>query len=777
MPILFRHIRTRITVVFLLLLSVVLGAVLFAVYRASLANAQAQVEAEFDTAGRSFVRLMQQRAAFLRQGAEVLAADSAFRQALQGADLANVEAVLGGQARRLKADMAMLVSLEGRLLVNTRFPNTFGEAFPCPRMLQLARSAGGAAGYVRIEGQAYQVVLTPVRAPQPVAWLALGFPVNDASAAEFRALTGVGVSFISVGDDGAHMLASSLAGELRERASAWLSGFVADDYHTRRATLDGEEYWARFVKLESASALDYVAVLTFSLDAAMAPYQRLRGTLLTISLLALAAFLYGASLLAKRLTLPIQELADALRRVGRGRYDTRVYLKNQDELGELASGFNHMAGEIAAREKQITYLAYHDALTGLPNRMSFVNALNAEIAARKLGPGVMMVACLERLRAISVNLGFVVADGLAAGVAQRIQARDDWRVASLGGEKFAFFCPLMPGMDRDEWEVRVRAVLEVPMEWQGQLYDLGMHLGSALYPQDGSDAATLLRRAEQAMQHGVRSAGAHVAFQPGFDALGARRLALLNDLRGGIEAGDLFACYQPKARLTDGRVVACEMLARWRHPQHGVVMPDEFIPAAEQSTLIRPLTNWVIDTAAEQAARWREAGREMAVGVNLSARNLADHEVVDRIATALARHALPPAALIVEITESALMDDPEMAVSVVNAIAALGVKVSIDDFGTGYSSLSQLTRLPVREVKIDKTFVLRMLESGQDAAIVKSTIDLAHTLGLEVVAEGVETVEHWQRLLAYGCDVAQGYYLSRPAEAPAFEAWLLEREA
>jgi EAL domain-containing protein (putative c-di-GMP-specific phosphodiesterase class I) len=388
----------------------------------------------------------------------------------------------------------------------------------------------------------------------------------------------------------------------------------------------------------------------------------------------------------------------------------------------------------------------------------------------------MLVACLARLRVINVSLGFAVADGLVKAVAQRIQGHEDWQAASLGGDKFAFFCSLAGGLDRNACEQRVRSVLDVPVEWQGQLYDLGLHLGSALCPQDGADAETLLRRAEQAMQHGFHTVGAHVAWQPEFDAGGVRRLALLNDLRGGIEAGQLLACYQPKARLSDGRIIACELLIRWHHPQHDLVFPDDFIPAAEQSTLIRPLTRWAIDSAAAQAASWRESGREIAVSVNLSARNLVDHEVVEQIAGALARHALPSTALIFEITESALMDDPETAMGVVNAIAALGVGLSIDDFGAGYSSLSQLSRLPVHELKIDKAFVLRMLDSGQEAAIVKSTIDLAHTLGLSVVAEGVESAEHWQRLVAYGCDVAQGYYLSKPMEAAVFDNWLAERE-
>jgi diguanylate cyclase (GGDEF)-like protein len=764
-------------VVYLLLLAVVLGAVLYAVYRASLANAQSQVEAEFNMASKTFARLMDRRAAFLQQGAEVLAGNAAFRQALLDADLAAVESVLAGETKRLKADMAMLVSLDGRLLVNTRFPGTFGEPFPCLHMIQVAEGKGGSSGYVRIENQAYQVVLAPVLAPKRVAWLALGFPVNDGTAKEFRALAGADVNFMSVGDEGARVLASSLEGNMRQGATAWLAEFQGDDYSMRRVRVGDGEYWAHFVRLESASALDYVAALTLSLDDALAPYKRLRGNLLLISALALLAFLYGSSLLAKRLTLPIQELVSALRRVGRGHYDTRVTLKNRDELGMLAEGFNRMAGEISARERQIAYLAYHDALTGLPNRASFVAQVNEVLATGKRRPGVMLVAGLARMSAVSVNLGYAVAEGLLQAVAKRLQGREDWLVASLGGEHFAFYCPFQEGSGRTDWVSRVRAVLDVPVEWQGQLFDLGLHLGSALFPEESTDAEILLRRAEQAMRHGIRDVGAHVAWQPEFESGGARRLALLNDLRAGIERGQLVAFYQPKARLSDGRVVACELLIRWQHPLHEQVFPDDFIPAAEQSTLIRPLTRWVVDTAAAQAAKWRRAGLEIAVSVNLSARNLVDHEVVEQIAGALERHALPPAALMVEITESALMDDPKTAVEVVNAIAGLGVKLSIDDFGAGYSSLSQLSRLPVHELKIDKAFVLRMLDSGQDAAIVKSTIDLAHTLGLEVVAEGVESAEQWQRLVAYGCDVAQGYYLSRPVEAGAFDVWLSEREA
>lgn len=773
----FRHIRTRMAVVLLLLLAGVLGAVLYAVYRASLANVRGQEEARFDLAGKALAQIQAQRAILLRQGAEVLATNPAFRQAVQAADLDAMESILASQAGRLKADMAMLVSLDGRVLANTRFPATFGKDFPCRPMIRTAQARGAAAGYVRIGNQAHQLVLVPVMAPKLVAWLALGFAVDDALAGEFQTLAGMGVNFMSLGEGGGQLLASSLADARRREAEAWLEGFHGGGAGLRRVRLSDGEYWAHFVKLDSDSDLDYVVVLTSSVDASLAPYARLRGTLLGISALALLAFLYGATFLSKRLTQPLQELLAGLRRVGRGHFDTRVTLKHRDELGALAEGFNRMAGDIAARERQVTYLAYHDAQTGLQNRAGFVKHVNAHLASGKGEGGVMLVACLARLRIINVSLGFAVTDALLKAVAQRILGRDDWQAASLGSERFVFYCPLAGGLERDDWEVRVRAVLDVPVEWQGQRFDLGLHLGSATAPRDGRDAELLLRRAEQAMQRGARTLGSHVAWEPGFEEEGARRLALLDDLRGAIEAGQLEAVYQPMARLTDGRVVACELGVRWHHPVHGVVRPDEFIPAAEQSTLIGPLVRWAIDTAAAQAAVWRASGRDLAVGVNLSARNLEDHAVVEQIANALARHGLPPESLIMEITESALMEDPETALGVVNAIAGLGVRLSVDDFGAGYTSLSRLARLPVQELKIDGSFVAHMLESGQDAAIVKSTIDLAHTLGLAVVAEGVHSAESWQRLVAYGCDQVQGDHLSPPLEAAELDGWLAERGA
>jgi diguanylate cyclase (GGDEF)-like protein len=773
----FKHIRTRMIVVFLALLGGVLAAALYAVYAASLDNARARAEAGFRLAGGGFEQHVARRGASLARSVAMLAADAGLRDALVGGDLPAAESALAGHARRLGADVAMLVSRDGRTLINTLLPAEFGQPFPCQRMIQAAESGGGGSGYARIEEHAYQIVLAPVRGPEgePAAWLALGSLLGDKDAAELRASSGLDVHFLSVGDGGGRLLASSLDGPGRQAAGQWVQGLASVGKPPRLARIGGRDHWVHLVRLESASALDYAVALTLPVEDAVAPYQALGGQLVGISVLALLAFLYGAHLISSRLTRPISRLAEAARALAGGDHGARVPVTEHDELGILARDFNHMAGEIQERQARIEFLAYRDPLTGLASRNSFVTEIDAALHASDK-PGILMVASLARLGAIACILGHDVGDALLQALARRIRSRQDWIAARLDGDRFGFFCPLENGAGPDEWEVRVRALLEVPVDLGELRYDLGVRLGSARSPEDGEAAELLLRRAELAMGRGMATVGAHIAYAPEFDAGGARRLALLNDLGGAIEAGQLVACFQPKARIADGQVVACEMLIRWRHPSHGLVLPDDFIPAAEQSTLIQPLTRWVIDTAAAQAASWRAQGREIAVGVNLSARNLADHEVVEHLAGALARHGLPPESLGVEITESALMDDPETAIEVVNAIAALGVKLSIDDFGAGYSSLSQLSRLPVSELKIDQSFVTRMLESAQDSAIVQSAIKLAHTLGMTVVAEGVETVEHWGPLGFYRCDLAQGYHLSKPLEADDFDAWLAARE-
>jgi EAL domain-containing protein (putative c-di-GMP-specific phosphodiesterase class I) len=312
---------------------------------------------------------------------------------------------------------------------------------------------------------------------------------------------------------------------------------------------------------------------------------------------------------------------------------------------------------------------------------------------------------------------------------------------------------------------------------EGQAIRTGGSIGIAIAPLHSGDADTLLRYADTAMYAAKRGRRTYALYDPAQDAHSPERLALLGELREAIAGGGLQLHYQPKATLSTGEVTAVEALARWPHPERGFIPPGQFIPLAEASGLIGPLTLWVLGEAVRQCGAWRQEGQALEIAVNLSAWTLHDPEILTVVDGLLQAHDVPPALLRLEVTESAVMDDPDRALDVLARLSALGVRLSIDDFGTGYSSLAYLKRLPVDELKIDQAFVRHVADDEADATIVRSTISLGHNLGLNVVAEGVEDEAAWRLLAEAGCDRAQGYYLARPMPAGDVVRWLQAREA
>jgi EAL domain-containing protein (putative c-di-GMP-specific phosphodiesterase class I) len=315
-------------------------------------------------------------------------------------------------------------------------------------------------------------------------------------------------------------------------------------------------------------------------------------------------------------------------------------------------------------------------------------------------------------------------------------------------------------------------VLEQPFALGGLQLEIDASIGIALAPDHGTDADTLLRRADVAMYVAKRSGVGHAVYSAEQDQHSPMRLALVSELRHAIDENELSLYFQPKVSLATSQVTSVEALVRWKHSRHGMLSPDLFIPIAEQTGLIRPLSEWVLEAALRQYNRWRQDDLDLGVAVNLSMRNLHEPELAEMIRHLLARWGVPPARLTIEITESSLMADAARAMEVLDRLRGMGVGISIDDFGTGYSSLAYLKRLPVQELKIDKSFVSHMARDDNDAAIVRSTIGLAHDLGLAVVAEGVEDETTLERLTSISCDVIQGYFVSRALPAAALTTWL-----
>lgn len=446
-----------------------------------------------------------------------------------------------------------------------------------------------------------------------------------------------------------------------------------------------------------------------------------------------------------------------------------------DDVRMLETITTHAEATLSASRSlaQLRHDARHDALTGLGNRIRLISEIDGLLARHD--NGAILLLDLDRFKEVNDALGHRIGDILLREVARRLGELlpDDVTLARLGGDEFAV---LLPGdaavREAPAVATALRLGLRAPFAVEGTTLEVGASVGIATVPEHGRDALSLLQHADVAMYAAKRSGAGVAVYSSGDHVANLRRLALSRELRHGVESGEIAVFYQPKVTLTTGEVVGVEALARWQSGQRGLIMPDEFIPVAEQTGLITVLTERVLHTALGQVREWLDSGMRVGVSVNLSARGLHEPGMPDRIADALRSFGVPAALLTLEITETSLMVEFDRAIEVLRELVGLGITMSLDDFGTGYSSLAYLQRLPVSELKIDKSFVWAIDAQPAGSAIVQAVIELAHTLRLEVVAEGVETVQHRSALLKMGCDAMQGYLLSRPMAAQAATEWL-----
>ncbi len=453
-------------------------------------------------------------------------------------------------------------------------------------------------------------------------------------------------------------------------------------------------------------------------------------------------------------------------------------LPGPDGTTRFVRGFVLDVTEQKLAEQSLHRMRFYDQLTGLPNRVLLLRRLGRGLAdaASTGGQLALLILALDRFREVGNTLGHhnsdLIVRDLAARLGEVLGTAD--QVARLRGDEFGILIPDADGKLAKQVAGQTLAALERPFMVQGLPIEVSASVGMAVAPDHGSEAERLLRRADAAMQAARKlGGGSSVLYSEAHEPHDPSRLALLGELRQALDANQLVLHYQPKVDLRTRKVVGAEALLRWTHPRRGLVPPDEFIPLAEQTGLMRPLTRWVLDRAVGEAKGFKRDGRELAVAVNVSARNLHDTQIVDQVADTLLTHDMPAERLQLEVTESAVMSDVGRAAEVLGGLTRRGVTVSIDDFGTGYSSLSLLRRLPVGELKIDRTFVMGMDgNGGEDTAIVRSTSELAHNLGLSVVAEGVEDQETLDALTLMGCDHAQGYHIARPMPADELVRWL-----
>lgn len=442
--------------------------------------------------------------------------------------------------------------------------------------------------------------------------------------------------------------------------------------------------------------------------------------------------------------------------------------------GHAAIGLHNgrLTDRLRAQVSENEHQAMHDSLTSLPNRLMFDRTATDALAATELG--AVLLLDLDRFKEINDTLGHAAGDAVLQEVGARLSSlvTDGACVARLGGDEFAVVMVDADLIAATAFAEQIRRALLTPLNVIGVTLTVDASIGIAMVPEHGTDVPTLLRRADVAMYEAKDNHGGVAVYAPDRDHHSAARLALVADLRAAIANGDLVLAYQPKTQTVGKNVSGVEALVRWQHPVRGMIPPDDFIGIAEQTGLIAPLTEWVLRTALAQCRRWLEDGLDLGVAVNISPRTLRDPDFVPLLTDLLAETRVPAARLTLEITEGALMDDPERAIDVLWELRRAGVRLSVDDLGVGHSSLSYLKRLPVHEIKIDKSFVTGMVDDGDDEAIVTAVIAMVHKLRMSVVAEGVEDERTLIRLGELGADLAQGYWMSRPVPAAEIAPWI-----
>jgi diguanylate cyclase (GGDEF)-like protein len=776
-----RSIGVRVIALFLgLLLAVQVAS--FTALRASLSDhAHRVLPSKLREGERVLQNLLDRKAQTLIDGARLLAADYGFREALSSNDAETIVSVLANHGARIGATEAALLATDFQLRSTTaRHPR---DLIPLvARLAAQAAGSGQASAVALLGGRPYQAVLVPVKAPIVVGWVLMAFPLDAQLAADMRSLSALDLTVLSRAwpaepwSVSLTSLDTARAGSLAHRP--WPN--ATRDAGMISVAAQGEELGVRAEPLSLGHAadasVDVLALVSLSVDDAVRLPRDLQFALIGITLVGIVVFALGSVVTARRVTLPLRGLADAAERLGAGDYATPMRdLQRHDEIGELSQSFERMRTSVAENQAQILKLAYWDSLTGLPNRAQFRDAANQAVKHASAGATVTVIMLdLNRFKHVNDVLGYRIGDLLLVKVTERLTrqlVREGDLVARLGGDEFGIL--LRDGDSRLALSVaqRIEQAFDTPLALEEHHVDMGAGIGIACWPQHAEDGDALLNRAEVAMYAAKRRSNGPLLYDPSIDVASAQTLTLMTELRHAVDCGELRLYLQPKLALHSGQVVGAEALVRWQHPLRGLVPPAQFIPFAEQTGFIRALTMWVFEEAARHWQTLNEEGLDMLLSVNLSTRDLLDQDLPQKFEALLAKHCAPAKAFCFEITESAIMEDPQRATVTLDRLSAMGFKLSIDDFGTGYSSLAYLKRLPVDELKIDQSFVRNMQTDSNDAMIVRSTIDLAHNLGIMVVAEGVESAQVWDMLRELDCDQAQGYHMGRPMPLADFSNW------
>jgi diguanylate cyclase (GGDEF)-like protein len=764
--------RTRLALFFVATLILVQGLTAVLAYDVARRQLVEEGGRQLSANAGAFVAQMNDLSASVANGVQIMSLDYGLRSAIGARDKETILSVLRNHGRRVGASRMQLLDLDGTIQADTVDNAGGGRRFAFPDLLAHAFTERAAAVAV-IDGKAFWVVVVPIYAPQPVGLVVASIPVDNAMIAHMQQLSALprDVELATPNGPGHYTVVARGSSQSGLTASFSSSDRSLPSRPTA-VTIAGRDYLvlAQLLRQPKGSGAVY-AVLGYSLDDALRPYKAVWRAWVALLALGLGAGLLVSWLVARGVSRPLEALASAARRIAGGDYRDAPDVRRRDEIGELAKAFRTMGDAVRERELRIRHQAMHDGVTGLPNRAAAEEAIDQDLATAQGQQGALLIVGVTRLPDIIKTIGHALADRLMRDAGARVgQAAGTHYVARATDTQFAVW---LRGADRVEAisvAFRVMDALGQPYQEADIDMDMGPAVGIALAPSHGERAAALLRRAEVAEFAAVGSTRGVDVYDPKADPHRPERLSLMSELRAAIDSDALELYYQPKRRLLDGHIDGAEALVRWPRPGRGMVSPEQFVAIAEETGNIGRLTRWVLARGIAQAAELARAGKPMRISINLSARDIGDMELPDRVARLLRAHRLPASSLTLEVTESAVIGEPEAALQVLRRLADMGIDMAIDDFGVGQTSFAYLRRLPVKELKIDKMFVQHLATDETDRVIVRSLVELGHRLGYRVTAEGVEDEATIAFLEGVGCDHAQGFHVDRPMTFAALVA-------
>lgn len=762
--------RTRILLNFLLMLSVVVIVTLYTVQRATYTHSTGQLDSYTQTSAVVVQDKIQNRSNTLSETLNAIRKNFSFKQAVATSknDTASLSAALINFQNRARADIAWVQDKNGNTI-------TSNPEKPVQELnIDASQFVSEDITWIKLGEIFYLVRSTPIKFVESSrkidGWVLMGISATSLFNERLASLTDLEIALMFFGAKNTVIATTHEDTVVSELLNQKLT--IEPGLHFMSGNLSNWIYATS--ELGTWQGMPIELVLSTVEDKAYLSYNSLLGQLIFILVIAAVMALVAAMLLSNGITRPVTKLVEVADKIRQGSYVEKFPSAKTYEVESLSSAISSMQEGIKEREAEIQHLAYYDSLTSLPNRNQFKNHLSELIAEDPESEIAIIMMDLDRFKEINDTVGHESGDQLLIEIANRLKgfAYQGVFLAHTGGDEFAIVIDHTDGQKPEAIADNFASLFDRPYTVEKLSLDVDVSMGIAFYPQDAKDTDGLLQCADIALYSCKDKHYPYAVYKPELNKHSVQRLSLMSELRGALAEGQLQLYYQPKLAINERKITTVECLIRWIHPVHGFIPPDDFIPLAEQTGAIRDVTHWGLTTAFKQYKEWQEMGFDVGVAVNISAIDLVDMKLPTFVAELMSEYDADTSMLTLEVTESAVMSDPESALKALNTLRRMGITLSIDDFGTGYSSMAQLKKMPVDELKIDKAFVLDLAKNKDDQIMVKTFMSLAQNLGLNTVAEGVEDCEALKFLEEVGCTKAQGFYLSRPLPADKFNEWM-----